>query len=275
MFGSEQALGEVSSRGRFYYKVFGYDHMGHRVRAMHLRKMLAYFQDPQVILDAGCGNGSISFWLARRYPQAGISAVDVDERLVEHCNRIRGRLGWTNLQFMCCDLVEYEPTTRFDLICCVDVLEHIEDDEEVLRNLHCILKDKGALILHVPRSPQLHKRYCGRFPLPGLTRDHVREGYTEEEIMGKLASAGFVVQEKRHTFGRFGAMSRELFYGLDLATVSMGPALRSVFKGVSFPLLISLAYLDTLTFDEDYQGFLFWASKAQRKEAECGLTSCT
>jgi hypothetical protein len=41
MFGSELALGKVSPKGKLYYRLFGHDHMGLRVRSMHVQKMLS------------------------------------------------------------------------------------------------------------------------------------------------------------------------------------------------------------------------------------------
>lgn len=250
MFGSELAHGEVSWEGRLYYTLLGHDHMGIQVRSVHVRKKVRELPSPARILDAGCGEGCYSFWFARHYPEAKVSGIDLDADLIRKSNLIQDRLAWPNLTFEQEDLRNpHKSSEGYDLICLIDVLEHIQDDESALRNLRKALSPDGCLLVHVP---SLDAHEC--WPFLSVVRDqpdHVRDGYTELELISKLKRAEIEVKEIRYTFGRFGALSREIYYWLNGLRFW-----RPLLKLALFPVLISLVYLDSLTFNRDHQGLL-------------------
>lgn len=261
MFGSEQSIGKVNRKQALLHLFFGHEHLGHHIRALHLINMVKGNLEPKVIFDAGSGDGSISFYLARRYQGAQIVGVEIDAKKVNNCQLILSRLGYTNLQFMQGDLVKYRPQQKFDFIVCMDVLEHIVDDQQVLKNFYTSLQREGQLILHIPRRHQLLKHHFGEAHVFAMTWDHVRDEYTETEIMAKLTAAGFRVQEKKYTFGWFGSISREMFYAVQSRGKCMHSAPRAVFKVSMYPLLLALAHLDTLHSNKaEHEGFLIRAS---------------
>ena len=257
MFGSELALGKSSLKGKLYYRLLGHDHMGLRVRSMHVQRMLPQVDALETILGAGSGDGCYSFYLARKYPRAKVIGIELKAQLVENCRTIASRLKLRNIGFVQGDLTAYRPMNKFDLICCMDVLEHIEYDEKVLSNFYDALRENGELLLHVPVRGHLQKHYfwdCAAMTI----EDHVRDGYSKAEIEARLRSSGFDIKELRHTFGWFGSLSSELSRKLERA----GPW-RTLLKLFLFPLLITLAYLDTLSPNHDHQGFLLRASLAK------------
>lgn len=128
MFGRELAKGEGTLKGKIYYFIFGHDHMGLRTRAMHVQRGVASLQEPDKVLDAGSGLGCYSFYFAKRYPKARIIGVDVSDKKIKNSRLIATRFGLHNLVFHKANLVHYSPQEEFDLICCIDVLEHIEDE---------------------------------------------------------------------------------------------------------------------------------------------------
>lgn len=70
-----------------------------------------------------------------------------------------------------------------DTIICLNILQHIEDDEAALRRLYDTLQPGGRLILMVPQGPHL---FCG---LDRAGR-HVRR-YSRPDLERKLSAAGF------------------------------------------------------------------------------------
>lgn len=255
MFGSELAIGNTPRKGKVWYRLFGHDLIGMRIRALHFQKMLDQLPTPKTILDAGSGEGCYSFYLARRFPQAQVIGIELDEELVANSKLILSKLRLPNLKFIQADIVTYAPRTYFDLICSIDVLEHVGEDEVVLRNLRSALQPNGVVLLHVPQQHQMnthHFRWSGNPRLKRQT-DHVRDEYTEAEIINKLKAAGFQIEEQRYTFGWFGSLAREL----GSAIQSLG-VLRPVVKVFAFLFLIAMAYMDTLTSNKQlHQGFFF------------------
>lgn len=262
MIGREQALGPFPLTARTYYTLFGSDHFGLRVRAMHLGKLLAGLKPPQRILDAGCSGGWYCFYMVCRYPSAQVLGVDLDSSSLQNAEIIRRRLGQRGkrIAFQNADLTMFRANEAFDLICCIDVLEHVVDDEQVLNNLRASLNTNGVLLLHVPQRTRLNRYVLPNSPAAEMSEGHVRE-YTKEEIISKMQWAGFEIQEIRYTFGWAGSLARELYYKIEKVHP---PLLRAVSKGIAAPFLLLLAYGDTIMKNgARHQGFFIRACPAR------------
>jgi len=257
MFGAELALESgIKLREKLFYRFFGIDRMGQRVRARHVIKAMGSIKKRTHILDAGSGQGEYAFYFSRKFPRSQITAVEIDETKILSCERIRAKLGRDNLIFVRGDLTTIDFSEDFDVILCVDVLEHINEDKRALENLHRALKRGGVLLLHVPRNHRFYKLRFGKLD-ERATGDHVRDEYTENEIERKLRETGFAMTRKGYTFGLFGALAWELWYVIDRQSVW-----RPILKLAS-PLLLMLGYLDGFTSNREYQqGYLFMATKS-------------
>jgi len=95
-------------------------------------------------LEVGCGNGSISAWLARQVASNGRAvAVDLDLSLVD--------VHLSNLELRKDDITSgpVEPGT-FDLVTARAVLHHVADPERAIANLIASLRPGGAILLIEP-----------------------------------------------------------------------------------------------------------------------------
>lgn len=257
VIGREQALGPFPLTAKIYYALFGSDHFGLRVRARHLVRLL-HGLEPRRILDAGCSRGVYSFYLSRRYPSALVCGIDIDIVKLHDADSIRHRLGKRGkcITFQKCDLTVFQTDVPFDFICCIDVLEHVLDDEQALKCLKTALSVEGILLLHVPQKNQLNRYVLANFSPRGISEGHIRE-YTEEDILAKVKRAGFEVKKLRYTFGWAGSIAREIYYKLEEIPLAL---IRAVLKGILAPLLLLLAYFDTLTANRTrFQGFFLLA----------------
>lgn len=78
----------------------------------------------------------------------------------------------------------------YDAILSVNVLEHIEDDEAILRQLNSKLKPGGLISLYHPAGPSLYGQ------LDKLVHHYRR--YSREEMVQKVQAAGFQIEECRY-----------------------------------------------------------------------------
>ena len=133
---------------RWYIRLFGAPICGLRIRA---RRILPYITPRyRNILDAGCGQGVLTFALARRLPESTVTGIDQDLTLIERNCRIARIERLINCRFEAGDITALYGHEMYDLVMNVDVLEHIEDDDAALRFFHAVLVPGGELLLHVP-----------------------------------------------------------------------------------------------------------------------------
>ena len=93
-------------------------------------------------LDAGCGVGS-NFEVFTKYSR-NVYGIDISNDAIELCSH----KNYRRLTRM--SLLDLNLDVEFDLIACMDVLEHVDDDMEALKNLSSHVRTNGFLILSVP-----------------------------------------------------------------------------------------------------------------------------
>jgi SAM-dependent methyltransferase len=134
------------------------------------------------ILDAGCGSGAVLDELARLGDVAG---VDVSPIAVERA-RARGHLEvlWANV-----DRLPW-PDGSFDLVTCLDVLEHTPDDVSVLKELHRVTRPGGHVLLTVPAYPGLWSAH-------DELNHHFRR-YLRRDLSSVARRAGLLLERDTH-----------------------------------------------------------------------------
>lgn len=149
------------------------------------------------IFDAGAGYGQYSYLLAKLFPEAKILAVDVKEEQIEDGSWFSEKVGQKNVEYVLGDLTAFRREDFADLAVSVDVMEHIEDDEAVFRNVFATLRKGGQFLIATPTA-EIETVPGGEFH--SVIGEHVRTGYTEREFREKISRAGFVVEKLRRTY---------------------------------------------------------------------------
>lgn len=112
----------------------------------------AEIADGQNILELGCGWGSLSLWIARRYPNCRITAVSnsIPQRISIEAQA--AELGLENLKVITADMNHFVPdfsTGRFDRVVSVEMFEHMRNYELLLARIAAWLKLDGKLFVHI------------------------------------------------------------------------------------------------------------------------------
>jgi cyclopropane-fatty-acyl-phospholipid synthase len=109
----------------------------------------AQLADGQSILELGCGWGSLSLWMAERYPRARIVAVSNSRRQREFINAQAAARGLINLEVITADLRSFSIERTFDRVVSVECFEHLRNHAELFRRIALWLRPAGQLFVHV------------------------------------------------------------------------------------------------------------------------------
>lgn len=110
----------------------------------------AQLADGQRILDLGCGWGSLSLFLAERFPASRILGVSNSASQRASILGRAARLGLSNLEILTCDINRLElPAGEFDRIVSIEMFEHLRNYETLFQLLSGALKPEGKLFAHV------------------------------------------------------------------------------------------------------------------------------
>jgi cyclopropane-fatty-acyl-phospholipid synthase len=123
----------------------------------------AQVEDGMEVLDLGCGWGSLSFWIAEKYPRCRVLAVS---NSVPQGKFIRARareLALTNLEVMTVGMNRFDPSRRFDRILSVEMFEHMRNWERLLERISGWLNKDGKLFIHI----FTHRRFSYLFETGG------------------------------------------------------------------------------------------------------------
>jgi cyclopropane-fatty-acyl-phospholipid synthase len=107
--------------------------------------------DGQRVLELGCGWGSLSLWMAERYPNSTITAVSNSHGQRGHIEAQARSRGLTNLKVITCDMNDFKPEGDggFDRIVSVEMFEHMSNWRALLTRAHGWLKPDGRMFIHI------------------------------------------------------------------------------------------------------------------------------
>lgn len=225
------------------------------LRSWHIRRALKKWEQDrkgvQYVLDAGSGFGQYDYYLGKHHHDWHIQGVDVKEEQIADCNNFFQKIGLKNVRFAEADLTQFSDPDKYDLVLCVDVMEHIEEDEKVLRNYYQSLKKGGMLLISTPSdqggSDVHHHDHDEEQGAHSFIDEHVRDGYGIDEISEKMKRAGFSRTEVYYQYGPSGnfAWKLSMKYPIIMLNASyLFFVILPFYYIITFPFSIILNYAD-------------------------------
>jgi SAM-dependent methyltransferase len=261
----KKVFGDIVARNVFLRRIFYrlLDLMF--LRSWHVRntvKSLYSSSDTISIFDAGMGFGQYSYFMAKRFRSCKIFGVDVKDEQVEDCNYFFGKRGFKNVKFEVADLTAINYNNEFDFILNVDVMEHIVEDELVLKNFANALKKGGKLLINTPSDlggSDAHDEHDESF-----IEEHARNGYSKEDITAKLERAGLKVTQFKYTYGKYGTISWR--YGIKYPILIAGASkllilILPFYYFFTLWFVLIFMWLDTKTVNDAGTGIVVVAEK--------------
>lgn len=143
--------------------------------------VLAWIRPGMNLLDIGCGDG----WYAARYVQAGavVSGIDVSARSVGFASLL---VPSGHFLVGSATVLPY-PNASFDVVTCLQVLEHLTDAEgaQALTAFRRVVRPGGKIIISVPSTRRRLSAAHLRHYTPKLLRETLAPYGTVEEIVGQ------------------------------------------------------------------------------------------
>lgn len=159
------------------------------------------------LLDAGSGFGQYDRFILNHFKNVTVTAVDVKQNYLEDARKyFRGDLERDRIQFRELDLVTADLREEYDFVICIDVLEHIEEDRRVIKNLESALKKGGYFLMHSPSI--FAEEDAGEDDT--FVDEHARAGYSKQDIRKKIEEAGLTPVDIAYTYGKAGHRAWEL-----------------------------------------------------------------
>ena len=116
---------------------------------LRLYEQRAAIADGMSILDLGCGWGSLSLWLAERFPRSQVTGVSNSASQRGAIEARAQARGLRNLQIVTADANQFDPGRRFDRVVSVEMLEHVRNYEAMFARIAGWLNHDGRLFVHV------------------------------------------------------------------------------------------------------------------------------
>jgi cyclopropane-fatty-acyl-phospholipid synthase len=123
----------------------------------------AQVEDGMEVLDLGCGWGSLSLWIAEKFPKCRVLAVSNSVPQGEFIRARARDLALSNVEVMTADMNRFDTDRRFDRILSVEMFEHMRNWERLLERISGWLKRDGKLFIHL----FTHRRFSYLFEADG------------------------------------------------------------------------------------------------------------
>jgi cyclopropane-fatty-acyl-phospholipid synthase len=105
--------------------------------------------DGMEVLELGCGWGSLTLWMAERYPRSRILAVSNSRPQREFISAAAADRGFGNIGVVTADMNDFDTGHRFDRVVSVEMFEHMRNYERLLARVAGWLAPGGKLFVHI------------------------------------------------------------------------------------------------------------------------------
>lgn len=115
------------------------------------------------ILELGCGWGSLSLYMAERFPTARITAVSNSRTQKAYIDQAARRRDLVNLDVITADMNDFDTGAKYDRVVSVEMFEHMRNYQELLARIRRWLQPDGRLFVHI----FCHDRFAYPFETDG------------------------------------------------------------------------------------------------------------
>ena len=174
----------------------------------------ARLKNGQQVLELGCGWGSLSLYMAERYPESTITGVSNSRTQRQYIESQIADRGLRNLKIVTADMNDFAPAELYDRVVSVEMFEHMRNYEALLARVASWLGGSGLLFVHIftHRAFRLSLRCERRHRLDGATlflgRNYAERGFVFL-FLTRFADSGTVAPRRHALPEDGGSLARE------------------------------------------------------------------
>jgi cyclopropane-fatty-acyl-phospholipid synthase len=101
------------------------------------------------VLDLGCGWGSLTLYIAEKYPNCKITSVSNSKTQKEHIDGVCKEKGFKNVTVITQDMNEFSINQTFDRLMSVEMLEHMKNYEVLFSRFAKYMKEDSLFFIHI------------------------------------------------------------------------------------------------------------------------------
>jgi cyclopropane-fatty-acyl-phospholipid synthase len=109
----------------------------------------AELKDGQDVLELGCGWGSLSLFMAKKYPQSNFTGVSNSRTQKQYIDEQAVQRGIKNLTVITVNINDFHPGQKFDRVVSVEMFEHMRNYQKLMKLVADALKPDGKLFVHI------------------------------------------------------------------------------------------------------------------------------
>ena len=109
----------------------------------------AQITDGMNILDIGCGWGSLSLFLAQKYPKSEITGVSNSSSQKIFIDSVASERNISNLNIITRDINDFRTEEKYDRILSIEMFEHTKNTKKLMNLINDWLNPNGLFFMHV------------------------------------------------------------------------------------------------------------------------------
>jgi len=198
--------------------------------ALDASAALADLTDGQRILELGCGWGSLSLYMAEKFPRADITAVSNSASQRAYIEAAAAARGLSNLRIITADMNDFAPPQQFDRVVSVEMFEHMSNWRTLLSRVRTWLARDGRVFLHVFTHRSVPYRFDHEHGADWIAQYFFTGGIMPSHaLIGEFADVFTVEAERRWSGTHYERTALQWLANFDANRAEINPILSATY----------------------------------------------